>query len=361
MISFVRNEEEIDVHAVRDDLHSITTVPWQDYNPNSLKAGLGYFSPTPRSFVDTYSSEMAGRINVTLAKAKPDLIIASQIVTARYLTNLLNVPKILEEAEVGHLYPSGSIRQKMTWKKNINFTARIIRQFSTCTVVSEIEKGYLQKFVRSCPSIEVIPNGVDCRAYQPSQIAPEANTLIYNGSLTYRANFDAVAYFLNEIFPIIRRNIPDIRFFITGSTKNVDLAGFQQIPGVQFTGFLFDIQAAVSSASVCVVPLREGGGTRLKILEAMASGTPVVSTSKGAEGIKATDGENILLADNPKDFATQVERLIRAPDLRRQITRQARDFVENFYCWESITPKFLSLVDQQVLNSIGIPDRTQPR
>lgn len=193
--------------------------------------------------------------------------------------------------------------------------------------------------------VELITNGVDCDQHQPGLFPVRSNTLIYNGALTYSANYDAMHYFLSDIYPELRQRVPYITLTITGSTKDVDRSRLQLDESVQLAGYVPDIQSAVGSRAVCVIPIRHGSGTRLKILEAMALGVPVVSTTKGAEGLDVTDGEHLLLADEPHDFADRVCAILNDMTLRARLTANARHLVEQKYDWRTIGRSFADLVE----------------
>ena len=132
---------------------------------------------------------------------------------------------------------------------------------------------------------------------------------------------------------------------VTGRTAGVDLGGVADCAGVEFTGYVEDIRTVLSRSAVCVVPLREGGGSRLKILEAMAAGVPVVSTSVGVEGIEAESGRHLLVADTPSDLADAVERVLSDHELASRLSREARDLVERRYDWSSIGEGFVGVVE----------------
>ena len=157
---------------------------------------------------------------------------------------------------------------------------------------------------------------------------------------------DAVRFFLDEIFPTVRSARHDTSLVVTGSTGSIDLSSMIGGGGVTFTGRVPDIARLVAHSAACVVPLRTGGGTRLKILEAMAVGTPVVSTTKGAEGLAVTHGENILIADSPDGFAKQTLRLMDDFVLRARLAANARRLVEKLYTWEHIGDQFEEVLDQ---------------
>src|SRR5262249_42734291 len=153
-------------------------------------------------------------------------------------------------------------------------------------------------------------------------------------SITYSANLDAVRFFTSEIFPTIRRSRPDVSFIVTGSTGQVDTSALTLGGQVTFTGRVPDVGRLVGESSVCVVPLRAGGGTRLKILEAMAIGTPVVTTTKGAEGLAVNDDEHLLIADSPHEFAACVLRLMDDAALRERLATNGRRLIEARYTWD---------------------------
>jgi glycosyltransferase involved in cell wall biosynthesis len=158
--------------------------------------------------------------------------------------------------------------------------------------------------------------------------------LIYCGALTYKANFDAVWYFLKDVFPLIQAKIPDVSFAITGDYKGVPTEKLPKHQNVQFTGYLQDVRPAIRQSWISVVPLRIGGGTRLKILESLALGTPVISTSKGAEGLELQPGRDIIIADTPAVMAAQVIGLLKDQALRNLLSENGKKIIAEKYNWD---------------------------
>ena len=199
-------------------------------------------------------------------------------------------------------------------------------------MVSENDRRELLKYAPtlSPAQVSLLPNGVDVSNYDIGDVEPQKNTLIYNGAITYNANYDAVQFFLREILPIIQSEIPQVKVKITGKTTGVDLDSLPLNENVIFTGYVSDIRPVIKSSTVCIVPLQVGGGTRLKILEALALGTPVVTTSKGAEGLDMQPGRDLLVADSPADFARAVVRVVNEPELRDQLRVNGRKAVEAY-------------------------------
>lgn len=323
------------------------------YNPTALKSMLGYMSRWPRSLVDVYSMDMVERITRLNLEQPVDIIVASQFQTMRYLEVLADVPAILEELEITQFRDAveraSSTPQR--WRAQLTLTKfqqsiqRLMQRGAACTVVSEAEAAYIQPVIPST-RVEVVPNGVDTSANQPdASIQPTPLSLIYTGAVTYNVNYDAVAYFIREIWSLVRVRYPQATFMVTGSTGSVDVSDLAAVPGVTFSGYLPSVADAVRRQWAVVAPLRKGGGTRLKILEAMALGTPVISTSKGAEGLDVHSGHDILIADTPQAFADAISRVFEDDALRTQLAAAGRALVERDYDWDALTSRLINLVE----------------
>ncbi|MBI5568280.1 MAG: glycosyltransferase [Chloroflexi bacterium] len=285
-----------------------------------------------------------------------DAIVAIQTPVAPYALAFKSTPKVLDidtalsfQMRERHEQRPNSLRSLRTWlswQKAHVYEQRLFRHFQACTLVADSERPYMQSIVDSTPcEIVVVPNGVDCGHNRPGLFARQPNSLVYNGALTYYANFDAVQYFLKEIYPLIHHQTPEVSFTVTGSTQGVDRSGLQLDDSVTLSGYVDDIRAVVGGSAICVVPLRQGSGTRLKILEAMALGTPIVSTSKGAEGLDVRHDEHLLLADDAPTFAQHTLALLRDPALGQRLSAQARKLVEQHYDWSFIGDHFRRLVE----------------
>lgn len=211
-------------------------------------------------------------------------------------------------------------------------------QFDAVTCTSDIDAAVFQ---RHCTEdvIEIIPNGVDVAHYQPDFSAEAPAHLIYIGSMDWYPNEDAVAFFADEVLPQIHAEVPEVKFSIVGGNPSARVQKLAEREGVVVTGRVPEIKPYFAEATVFVVPLRIGSGTRLKILEALAMGKAIVSTSVGAEGLDLKDGEEIFIADEPKVFAEAVTRLLKDPSLRRRIGENGRARVEQDYDWRSISEK----------------------
>ncbi len=222
-----------------------------------------------------------------------------------------------------------------------------VRGFDHCLVVSPEEARLLKNAV-SAAKLSVIENGVDCAHLRPLAQPLDSLRLLFVGVVGYPPNADAVVYFCKSVLPLIRRAIPEVRLTVVGHAPPMEVQRLAFSGEVAVTGFVNDPIPYYASASVCVVPLRAGGGTRLKILEAMALGRPVVTTSIGCEGLDVTDGEHLLIGDTAADFARQVLRLLREPELRYRIVVAARKLVEKRYDWSIIAGKLVQTYEALV-------------
>ena len=221
--------------------------------------------------------------------------------------------------------------------------------------VSEADREYFSCFIDAC-KITVIPTGVDIHFFQPDPCQPEGNTLVFTGSMDWIPNEDAMLYFIKAIFPHIRQQVPDTCLWIVGRKPSARLKALAaQENGVRVTGRVDDIRPYVCDAAVYVVPLRIGGGTRIKIFEAMAMGKAVVSTAIGAEGLPVQQEENILLADQPKEFANKVVALLKDPRYRTSLGTAARKLVEQKHSWELVGADFERALAKVVGSTLGRP------
>lgn len=331
--------------ALRALCQQVDAVPYQPFQPWSGQALAGFFDARPRSVLATHSPEMEARIQYAATNYSFDAVIGSEIDMAPYALQTPVRVRVLDELQISipweayHQAPrlQQKLRAGLTWWKLARYVRGLLEAFDLCTVVSDRERANVLDLIGAGrAAVEVVPNGVDLAAYQADYPEPAADTLIYSGALTYSANLDAVEYFLNEIFPRVRAARPAAQLTVTGRLDGVSRRRLPQMPGVQFSGYVDDIRPVIAGHTVSVVPLRQGGGTRLKILEALALGTPVVATTKGAEGLALVPGRDILLADTPAEFAEAVISVLTDAALRERLARHGRAAVAEHYDWASL-------------------------
>jgi len=237
----------------------------------------------------------------------------------------------------------GAAYSLVQWRRLRRYEAQACRRADRVLVVSEADAAALRKLVPGL-GVAVIPNGIDTRAYRPdrksrnSQFSIRNSTLVFTGTMDFRPNVDAVLWFARKVLPRVRASVPEVHFVVVGQRPHRRLDVLRGDPAVTLTGWVEDTRPYIAQAAVYVAPLRMGGGTRLKLLEAMAMGKAVITTRLGAEGYPVAGGRELLLADTPADFAAAVVALLRAPERRAELGRVARAFVEQRYDWRVIVP-----------------------
>ncbi len=232
----------------------------------------------------------------------------------------------------------GAMYSLIQWRKLLRYEALVCRRTQRVVVCSEADARAMRHLAPGISPI-IVPNGVDTQAYRPDVVpaaALEGQPLIFTGKMDFRPNVDAMLWFAGQVLPIIRSQCKEAHLYIVGKNPHPRLARLAGMAGVTLTGFVEDVRPYIAAAAVYVAPLLTGGGTRLKILEAMAMGRPIVSTTLGCEGIAVTSGREVVLADGPAEFAQQVLQLLQARQQAEQLGRLARAFVERRFDWSSV-------------------------
>jgi glycosyltransferase involved in cell wall biosynthesis len=192
---------------------------------------------------------------------------------------------------------------------------------------------------------ETMANTIDATFFErPVGPATDGRRLAFVGTTHVDANRDGLHFFMREVFPLVRRQEPSVTLDIVGGSPPADIRAYGQVDGVTVTGFVPDVRDYMARATALVVPLRSGGGTRLKILEGLSYGVPTVSTSIGAEGLDLVDGQHLLLADGAGSFAAATVSLLRDGALRERLSREGRAFVEQHYDWRAQAPRLQSIL-----------------
>ena len=236
----------------------------------------------------------------------------------------------------------GAAYSFVQWRRLHRYEAEVCRLADHVLAVSDADAVALQALVPGL-GVTVVPNGVDTRAYRSqspkSKIRGSGSDLVFTGTMDFLPNVDAVLWFTRKVLPRVRAQAPGAHLFVVGQRPHRRLDGLRSDPAVTLTGWVEDVRPYIAQAAVYVAPLRIGGGTRLKLLEAMAMGKAVVATRLGAEGYPVTDARELLLADTPADFTAAVVTLLRSPERRAELGQTARAFVERLYDWRVIVPR----------------------
>jgi glycosyltransferase involved in cell wall biosynthesis len=213
--------------------------------------------------------------------------------------------------------------------------------------VSETDRDAFLEILKEPAKLTIVPTGVDVDYFRPRSGEEISNSLVFTGSMDWLPNEDGIFFFVKEVLPRVRQEIPDVSLTVVGRSPSARLKELaDQEKNIQLTGWVEDVRSYLARGAVCIVPLRIGGGTRLKIFEAMAMAKPVISTTIGAEGLPVKPGESILLADSPQDLARETVRLLRNPKLRDELGLAAHKMVSDNYTWARVAAGFAEVLEQ---------------
>jgi len=224
-------------------------------------------------------------------------------------------------------------------RKLAAYEREMCSRFDANLVVSRSDGEALRQ-VGAVREFDVVANGVDVADVKPVQRRPGSRTLIFAGRLDQYANRDAIVHFVRTTWPLVRAAAPDARLLVVGANPTTDVLALQSVDsGVEVTGFVKEIRPYFEQAAAVVIPLRDGGGTRVKVLDALAMGMPIVSTPLGIDGLDLEPGNDVLVADTPQEFASRIWQLLEDPALCDRLAARARRSAEERFDWEGIAER----------------------
>ena len=302
-----------------------------------------------------YSPKMKKEIDVLLETEDFDAIYAEGPM-APYVDSV-PLPKIVEPLDAGSkVCYEWFLQHKNPFKKAIwllqylearNREMRSYKNFNYCIVVTQRDKMILESYSQLL-NVEVIPNGVDISYFKPINVKEDFPSLIFVGDMSGLKNVNAVLYLYKKIYPEILKEYQNIKFYIVGRNPCSEIRKLSSDRSVIVTGYVKDVRPYLAKATVVVVPFLNGTGIKNKVLEAMAMERPVVTTSIGAYGINVTPNKNIIIADDPKEFAKRIVELLNDEQLRRKIAHNGRILVEANYSWEKVADALNELFEEIV-------------
>lgn len=330
---------------------SIHAVPLCKDATNLSRLVRCFVDPLPRWVDHFHTLEAVQEIRRRLREGGYDLLVVDEICMAPYVEGMPSVKLVLRQ-KIDHLhYDEVNSTQPFGMEKVIGWLeVRKLRRFerrsmSGCraAVCCSSEDASQVNLLNPEIPVTVIANGVDVKYFVPVEEHSGPPTLLYTGTMNYYPNIDAVNYFFREIHPHLIRLVPDVKVLIVGHNPPEEMLVWGQLAGVKITGSVPDIRPYLKQCTASIVPLRLGGGTRLKIMESIAAARPVVSTSVGAEGVGMRHEEHLLIGDDPVAFAEQTARLLHDRELRRQLIAKARPVVIENYSWDVLSARFEEL------------------
>lgn len=336
-------------------------VPWKETTRYTLKFWLRLigqqFSRYPVSVLNDYSPALEQAVLDELKRGDYDLAICDFLQSTLNFRKVTGIPTLLFQHNVEatitqrHLEKANNPVSKLFWglqhRRMFRHEGEMCRAFDSTIAVSEMDKQRMEEWF-GAKGVYAIPTGVDTEFFQPREVA-EKPQLVFTGSMDWLPNEDAMKWFLESIFPRIQKEEPDTRLVIVGRRPTPALK--KMLEGrddVTVTGWVEDTRPFIAESAVYIVPIRIGGGTRMKIYEALSMGKALVSTAVGAEGLPLEDGKQILFADEPDRFADHVVHLLRDESRRRGLGKTARQYVYDHFRWERVAEVFEGICRETV-------------
>ncbi|AFK22062.1 glycosyltransferase [Pyrococcus sp. ST04] len=338
-----------------DDMHYLKRV---------IFALKNMFSPKPFVVELAYSQKMVEKVRSAINKINPDVIYVDSYAMLQYIPDEICCFKVLSPPDAEAEAAKNICKQERNLIKKLFFAIEYVKikyyeiknykKVNLCIVKSDYDRKILKSYLTSV-NIYAIPNGVDIEYFNPQVIHNTNlgayycnNYIIFFGDMSPTVNVQAVLFFYKKIFPLIRKKYPTIKFYIVGRNPSPEIRNLQKDPNVVVTGAVDDIRPYVACSAVVIAPMISGGGIKNKVLQAMAMGKPVVTTSIGVRGVRAEHLKEIIIADDPEEFANYILELFRNPKLRKKIGYRARKLVEIKYTWDKIGEKFETLLKSRI-------------
>ena len=352
-LSFAQpDEDRSHIEGMSEVARFVETVPRVEVQKGSprfyAKVAWHLADPLPYAVGQYRSRAYRNRVKELLATRQFDLVISDFLPPSVNLPDKLPCPAVLfthnVESEIWRRHaetakdPLRKLLYASQYRRMLRCEGHALRRFEGLLAVSEADR---ETFARLYPGIDlsalyVVRTGVDTEFFTPAPSAADSVELVFTGSMDWLPNEDGMLWFCEHVLPLIKRELPSVTLSIVGRAPTPAVKKLAEERGVRVTGRVDDVRPYMSDAAVFIVPLRIGGGTRLKIFEAMAMAKAVVSTTIGAEGLPVTNNRDILLADDAGSFAQSVLRLLRDVNERRQLESAARSLVAEHFDWSAV-------------------------
>jgi glycosyltransferase involved in cell wall biosynthesis len=310
-------------------------------------------NPIPLAVFRYSSKKLRQEIDALIATEHYDSIVCDFLSSAPNLTDLGQCVLFQHNVETTiwqrHIKHSRNLLEKLFFemqaRKTEAYERKICRMAKHVIAVSEIDASRM-KSMFGIENVTSVATGVDVEYFAPRSAVSQTSDIVFCGSVDALQNVDAVVYFLLEVLPLIRKQIPGVTFTIAGRSPDARiLKAAEGLDGICITGKVEDVRPYLWGSKISVVPIRIGGGTRMKIYESMAAGVPVVSTTVGAEGLQYIEGEDIVIADDPRDFAAACVRLLSDDAARRSIAHKALERAQSELSWEAVGREFEAILE----------------
>jgi len=357
--SMVRDAVEAqEGHGIKDYCHDYRMAQTNE-TVQKLRMVGRLFTPQPSSMGYFYSSQMKQQIETLLAQQDFDLIYVHCSSVAQYVTQVKDVPKILDFVDMDS-QKWLSFTQFKSFPINLGYwlegtkleraERKLSNEFDLCTTITRSECDTLDSFKQAGTS-DWFSNGVDSEYFCPSVNDYKSHVVSFIGRMDYYPNEQAVSYFCHQILPLLREKMVNAQFIIIGAAPSDAVLKLAEIDGVTVTGFVDDVRDYVRDSAVMVAPLSIARGTQNKILEAMALGVPVVTSELGARGIDGDPDKDFMVATTPEQYCQLLFNLMSDPQLRQEFAQQGRVRIENNYSWPYVLERLDRLVQSTISNA----------
>ena len=355
---------EEQAETTRRYCHDMRLVPGTERHGLPGRAMNWLAGPVPPYFMLNYSTLMYAAIRDMVRDFSYDVAISEYSMVAQYLyrnPDLEGIKRVMSVHECYYLarrkvfefegYNREGIAALMQMKGLKRFEFDMYADANRVLTLTPEGRDELLK-IRPDLDISVVPHGVDVEEFRPSRREEGARpTVMFLGNYPHDPNRDAVVFYATQVWPAVKKQVPDCRFLVVGRGPTEDMLELaRRDESIEITGQVDDVRPYLQQSDVFVCPVRLGGGFRGKVLEAMACGVPVISTALGAEGLPAKDGENIILADSPEKLAETTIKMLQDPDQRDKIAMSARELMVEHYSWQ-LGVQILDGVLEQVVTS----------
>ena len=327
----------------------------------------GVLSSQPYNLRKYCRPQVARELRGLVQRERFDVLVCDFLIPAAAVPWDVPCPKVLfthnVEATIWKRHydvASSPLWKLLSWREWRAMEGAENQYLQKADVVIAVSKADREVFARviSPEKVAVIGTGVDVEYFRPRPSTQEEETLVFTGSMDWLPNEDGIFYFMQEILPRVAQEIPAVKLIIVGRkpSRRMQLLAETNVQ-VQLTGRVEDVRPHLARGTLCIVPLRIGSGTRLKIFEAMSMAKAVVSTTIGAEGLPVQHGTHVFLADSPEDFAKYVIMLLRDEVLRERVGAAARSLVENNFSWSSVAREFEAVLERSIAKGAEIGER----
>ena len=328
-----------------------------DLGIHLLDAGVAWLCGESYHVKRFVSKEFSARLAEVLREEEYDVVHVESIFLSSY------VPTIRKHSKAAVILRAHNVENqiwqriahsernpfKRGYMKHLSLTLRAyehehLNDYDGIVSITENDADYFRKAGCRKPVIS-IPFGIT--PCVPDNVTEEANSLFHLGSMDWMPNQEGVKWFIDKVWPLVHKQMPQLTLYLAGRKMPESLMQME-MEGVKVVGEVPDASGFIASKQINVVPLLSGSGIRVKIIEAMSMGKTVISTTIGAQGIGCTDGENVLIADTPEQFAAQLQRCVDNPVFCRRIGRSAYDFIVQTYCPETLTRRLLDFYEKRL-------------